>query len=351
MEKFQKLKLVPKSEKKPGFWELNRNSGGYLLKNKINSSVGSFLRGMLIFGLCFLILQPILNQISISVMNHNDLFDPTVVTIPRRLSAANFRMVNQLMGYWGALGRTIGISFLVAVLQIIACTLTAYGFARFKFPLKNFWFFCVLLTIVVPPQTIMAPLYLNFMFFDPFGLVSLFNGGPVNLINNLSGYLLMVSTGLGLRSGLYIFMLRQHFRNMPKELEEAAYIDGCGRLRTFVQIMLPDAVPMLVSCFLFAFVWQWTDSFYSTLFLRGSGVLSMGLSALGEGFVRLHQDMHGHAQIPATAVLQATIATGVLLTLAPLIVLYSIAQKARSEERRVGKECFSLCRSRWSPYH
>ena len=61
---------------------------------------------------------------------------------------------------------------------------------------------------------------------------------------------------MGLKNGLYIFMIRQYFRNIPKELEEAAYVDGCGTLKTFVRIMLPDAKPILTSCFLFAFVWQ-----------------------------------------------------------------------------------------------
>ena len=72
---------------------------------------------------------------------------------------------------------------------------------------------------------------------------------------------------MGLKNGLYIYMIRQFFRNIPKEMEEAAYVDGCGMLETFVKIMLPDAKPILTSCFLFAFVWQWTDSFYSKMFL------------------------------------------------------------------------------------
>lgn len=307
----------------------NNQSDGYLLKKKLVKVVLKILRLLLLFGLCFVILQPIFNQIFISIMGHSDLFDPTVITIPRNFSLVNFRLVNTLFknGYWGTLWTTIWISFLVATLQIIACTLAAYGFARFKFPFKNFWFMCMLLTIIVPPQTIFAPLFLRFRFFDIFGIFDFLFGEPLNMIGNPAGYFLMAATGMGLRSGLYIFLLRQHFRNMPKDLEEAAYIDGCGKLKTFITIMLPDAKPMIVSCFLFAFVWQWTDSFYATMFLSDAGVLATQLESLAMTFNMWHQDFYGQGITPHVNILQAVIATGTLVTIMPLIILYGFAQK------------------------
>ena len=90
---------------------------------------------------------------------------------------------------------------------------------------------------------------------------------------------------MGLKNGLYIFMIRQYFRNIPKELEEAAYVDGCGTLKTFVRIMLPDAKPILTSCFLFAFVWQWTDKFYSKMFLGNIKLLSTQLAMIADRLI------------------------------------------------------------------
>lgn len=311
----------------------SRSFNGDLFKKKFGKAIMKILRAMLLFGLCFLILQPIFNQIFISIMTHADLFDPTVVTVPRNFSLVNFRLVDTLFvgGYWSTLWTTIWVSTLVATLQIIACTLAAYGFARFKFPFKNFWFICVLLTIIIPPQTIFAPLFFRFRFFDIFGIFNLVTGSTLNLINNPAGYFVMAATGMGLRSGLYIFLLRQHFRNMPKDLEEAAYIDGCGKLKTFVTIMLPDAKPMIVSCFLFAFVWQWTDSFYANMFLNQVGVIATQLSSLGMTFNMWHQDFYGQGIVPHVSILQAVIATGTLATIAPLIVLYGVAQRAFTE--------------------
>jgi multiple sugar transport system permease protein len=310
----------------------NRATGGYLLKNDFGRIIGNFLMVILLFGLCFLILQPLLHQFSNSIMSVDDLFDPTVIAIPRFPTLGHYRLALDLMNYWGALLKTVGITLLVAFLQVAACTLVAYGFARFEFPLKRFWFGCVLLTIIVPPHTIMAALFLNFRFFDLFGVINLVRGDPLNLLNTLRGYLVLSATGMGLRNGLYIFMLRQYFRNMPKELEESAWVDGCGKLRTFAQIMLPDAMPILVSCFLFAFVWQWTDGFYSSMFLRSYEVMAVQMSSLGDLF-RLHYMMETAAALgtqghnPPVALLEVMISAGVLLGIIPIIIMYLFAQR------------------------
>jgi len=307
-------------------------SSGYFVKKSFSGFFYKFCRTVLIFGLCFLILQPLLDKLSVSFMAEQDLFDGTVISIPRNFTLDNFRVAGMLLNYWPSLFQTLFIVLVSAVLQVTACTLAAYGFARYKFPLKNFWFMCVMLIIIVPPQVIMASIYLNFRFFDVFGIFRLVTGEPINMLNSFAGYWLLSATGMGLKSGLYIFILRQYFRGVPKDLEEAAYIDGCGRLRTFGQIMLPDAAPMLVSCFLFSFVWQWTDSFYSTLFLANYSMLATGLDGIASTFGVWWNQMHvaaGGAGIQAPlAHTQMIIATGMLMTLAPLILLYLVAQRA-----------------------
>jgi multiple sugar transport system permease protein len=303
----------------------------YLLKRDIARIGTGIFTTILLFGLCFLILQPLFHQFSNSIMSRDDLFDPTVLAIPRVATFDNYRLAGQLMSYWTSLFNSVWITALVAVLQIAACTLVAYGFARFEFPLKRFWFACVILTILVPPQVIRSPLFLNFHFFDFFGLVTLFQE-PLRLTNTMSGYVVLSATAMGLRNGLYIFMLRQYFRNMPKELEESAWVDGCGKLRTFLQIMLPDAVPMLVSCFLFAFVWQWTDGFFTSMFLREYGVMAVQMNGLGDAFnfhfIReVSASMGTQGSAPPMALLQAMISTGVLIGIAPVIAIYLFAQR------------------------
>jgi multiple sugar transport system permease protein len=317
-------------ERTANWGKISRN---YHKKKRALEITFKVCRAILLFGLCFLIIQPLLDKISVSFMAEQDLYDSTVISIPRNFTTGNYVIAAQLLNYWASLFETLFIVIISSVLQIAACTLAAYGFARYKFPFKSFWFFCVMLMIVIPPHTIMASLYLNFHFFDIFGLFRLITGEPVNMLNSVFGYWMLSATGMGLKSGLYIFMLRQYFRGMPKELEEAAWVDGCGKFKTFIRIMLPDASPMLTSCFLFSFVWQWTDSFYSTLFLTNYRMLATGLGSIAE---RVSQWWAITNQISGAAVastapigyIQAMIATGMLMCLAPLILLYLIAQKA-----------------------
>ena len=257
MTKAKKEKAVVQ---KRSFWERNEASNGILLKETSKNYAVSIFRAILLFGMCFMILQPILNKISLSFMAEKDLYDSTIIVIPKNFSLNNWRISLDLMGYKEALINTIWVSVLVSVLEVFVCSLVGYGFSRFNFPLKRFWFFCVILIIVIPPQTISTSLFLHFRFFKFFGM-------ELNLRSSMIPYILMCCGCMGLKNGLYIFMIRQYFLGFPFELEEAAYVDGCGPFATFFKIMLPGAKPILTSCFLFSFVWQWTDSFYTELFL------------------------------------------------------------------------------------
>ncbi|MCR5830377.1 MAG: carbohydrate ABC transporter permease [Lachnospiraceae bacterium] len=315
------------AEGRRSFSERNRLSGGYLLKKTAGRVTFKILRFVLIFGLCFMILEPIVNKFCVSIMTEKDLYDTTINILPRHLTTGNYSVVMELMDFWKALFNSLWISIAVSIVQIAACTLAGYGFARFKFPLKKFWFACVILIILIPPQTISSPLYLHFRFFDVFGIFNAVTGSPINLRGSVIPYFLMSAGCMGLKNGLYIFLVRQFFRGIPKELEEAAYVDGCGTLKTFVRIMLPDARPILTSCFLFSFVWQWTDSFYSALFIGGKKLLSTGLASLADNFTNYFQIVNQRTGLASEALLQQMNATGVLLVVTPIILLYLIAQK------------------------
>ena len=309
------------------FWERNRMSEGYLLKKTVMNAAVKICRAILLFGMCFMILQPILNKISISFMAEEDLYNAMVINIPEHFTTANYELAAQFMNYWTSFRNTLVISLTIALLQISVTALVGYGFARFDFPLKKFWFACVIFIIVIPPQTISTSLHLHFRFFDILGLFQLTTGDTVNLRGSVIPYYLMSAGCMGLKNGLYIFMIRQFFRNIPKELDEAAYVDGCGTLRTFLRIMLPDAKPILTSCFLFAFVWQWTDGFYSKMFLGNTTLLSTQLNMIAERLSAyitntLHQA--GGASVGYT---NCIVSTGTLMVIVPLLILYLFAQK------------------------
>ena len=308
-------------------WERNRKSGGYLLKKRIMEVGVSVCRFILLFGLCFLILQPIFNKISVSFMTEDDLYNPTVISIPENFTTANYLLVNELINYVKTIKNSLLIAVTISVLQIAVCTLVGYGFARFEFPLKKFWFACVMLVILIPPQTISSSLHLHFRFFDVLGIYEMITGNTINLRGSAIPYYLMSAGCMGLKNGLYIFMIRQFFRTIPKELEEAAYVDGCGTLKTFLKIMLPDAKPILTSCFLFAFVWQWTDGFYSKMFLGNISLVSTSLARLSDTLGAYIMRITGTTTSISVAYSNCIVSTGTLMIIMPLIVLYLFAQK------------------------
>lgn len=312
---------------KKGFWERNRASGGYLLKKTLMGKVYSIVRMVLLFGMCFLILQPIFNKISLSLMEERDLYDTTVVAVPAHLTVENYQLAASFMSYGKTLVNTAFVSLSVALLQIAVCTLVGYGFARFEFPLKKFWFACVILVIVIPPQTLSTSLYLHFRYFDVAGLFKLIRGEGLNLRNSPIPYYLMSMGCMGLKNGLYIYMIRQFFRNIPKELEEAAYVDGAGTLKTFFSIMLPDATPILTSCFLFSYVWQWTDGFYSKTFMGDVNLLATQLTKISDRLGNYMVNVMHQPAGPSVGYTDCIIATGTLMVVFPLLILYLFAQR------------------------
>ncbi len=309
------------------FWERNRASGGYLLKKRLLGYGLSFARFILLFGMCFMILQPILNKISVSFMTEADLYNPIVISIPEHFTTDNYKLAAELMNYRKGIVNSFVISLTIAIVQILVCTLVGYGFARFDFPLKKFWFVCVILVILIPPQTISSSLHLHFKFFDILGLIKLIKGDTINLRGSILPYYLLSAGCMGLKNGLYIYMIRQFFRNIPADMEEAAYVDGCGTLKTFIQIMLPEAKPIITSCFLFAFVWQWTDGFYARMFMSGTTLVSTSLSRIVDSLGAYIQRITGVKTTISIAYSNCILATGTLMIILPLIILYLFAQR------------------------
>lgn len=294
---------------------------------RVGSMAGHFVRAVIIIGICFTILQPLFVKLSVSFMGEEDLYDSSVKYIAKHFTLNNYKMAAAGMDYWRVLIRTTLLSGGISALQLFVCLLTAYGFARFRFPGKKLLFGCVIFTMIVPPQVIMLPLFMKYRFFDIFGIFKQLTGSSVNLIDTYWPFILQAATCMGIRNGLYIYMLRQFFKGMPRELEEAAFVDGSGKLRTFFQIMLPSAIPMMVTVFLFGFVWQWTDSFYTSLYLNNTKVMSSALSSLAVNVYSSYEGYGGSMNFISPGFVSMINNTGTIMAVLPLIILYLICQK------------------------
>lgn len=276
------------------------------------------VRAILLIGLSFVVLFPLLVKISATFKSSADLIDATVYFIPRSPTMENLIMSLKVLEYPSALLYTIGLSALIAILQTASCTFVAYGFARFKFKGKGILFALVILTFIIPPQSILLPLYIKFNYFSLFNLINV--GGEmsgVSLINTIWPFIMMSSTAVAFRSGLYIFLLRQFFVNMPVALEDAASIDGCNAGRTFISIMIPGAATILATSFLFSFVWQWNDYYYSQLLAPTIPTLSMRIN-------NTIASLQGSGSVYYANVLQNPM---LLLLIVPLIIVYIFTQR------------------------
>lgn len=254
------------------------------------------------------------------------MYSPIVIWVPEHFTLDNFKQVISIMDYWPTLGNTFLLSIMTTILTAISCALAGYGFSRLRFKGSNLLFMGVMLTILVPPTTILIPVYLNLKDFTLMGLIPLFTGGKsLNLLNTYWPFILTSLTANSMKAGLYIFIFRQFFRGIPMEVEEAAYIDGAGIGKTFLRIILPNTVPAIVTVLLFSFVWQWNDSFYTTTYLTTSKVMSIQLSSLP---YNLGIMLSGGANSKVDPFYQSMVQdTGILLAILPLIIIYIFVQR------------------------
>ncbi len=303
---------------------INEGNKKKLNKVQIKNIIVSVARTLLLIGISYMILLPLIVKFSNSFMSVRDLYDQTVKWIPRNFTLEHYKMVWRHMDYPTTFFNSLLLTTVVSVLQLIACTFVGYGLARFDFKGKNLIFVLVLLTLIVPPQMILIPLYLNFRFFDLYGLLP---GTGFNLVGTYWPFILTSLTGVGLKNGLFIYIMRQFFKGMPRELEEAAYIDGAGLLRTFLYIMLPGAVPGLVIVFLFAFVWQWNDYLFIGLFMGGGQFLPMALDVVSNNVIQEVTGGSAATEMQGDQYTSLIDNTGMILVIAPLLILYSFMQR------------------------
>jgi len=299
-----------------------------LLKRRASGFVVKSFRLLFIIGLCYLFLFPLFYLIVAAVQDPAAAKDPTVVWIPTILTKLNFTTAMEFLNYKNSLTETLKISIVSTAATLISCSMVGYGFARFKFREKNIAFALVMLTIIVPPQTVVMSNYVNFRYFNLFGLTKLFGFEGLNFLNSPLPFSIPALFANGLRAGLFILIFRQIFAGQPKELEEAARIDGCGAFATFRRIMVPLAVPAFITVMLFCFVWHWNENFSSNIFYTEplKRPLAVQLNAIRMTFLLNQSNSH---YSPTMA--RGTLAAGSLLSLSPLLVLYIFTQKHFTE--------------------
>lgn len=278
--------------------------------------------------LAYQLLYPVLYMISMSIREPSDMNDPSIIWVAKHFTLDNFADAIKSMNFWNAFRVSLTLCVVCGVLDVFSCAIAGYGFARFDFWGKKALFVLVIFTMVVPTQTLVLPLYMRWRYADFGGIVGLFNEqGFVNLIGTLWPLIIPAALAMGVRSGLYIFIYRQFFINLPVALEDAAYIDGAGPYRTFFSIMLPNIKNAIITVFLFSFVWNWGEYYLSKQFLGSTDrSIMVALSAIRRDLASL-SSLAG-TQIGSNPEKVATrVMAGCLLTAAPMLIMFIFTQR------------------------
>lgn len=317
----QKLKALFRSQTGAMRDEATAMNERQIVVNSLKDFLMSLFRFVIIAGVCYVILAPVFGIVANSFFSNKDAYNPMVYLFPQEPTLERYKMAIQILDYFPTLGRSLLYTLALMLIQIFICSMVGYGFARFNFPGKKLLFGCVVVMIVIPTHTIMLPLYMTFKLFDPLGLCTLIFGKPLSFMGTPIPMYILTAFGCGLRSGLYIYIFNQFFRGLPKEIEEAALVDGAGIWYTYFNIMLRNAIPSVITVAVFSMVWQYNDTFFAKLFLLPQD------QAIGIRISSLVANIANQFQIMDKTVQNLYLDAGIVLMMVPVVLIYVFLQK------------------------
>lgn len=215
--------------------------------------------------------------------------------LPSPFTGANYGRVVDTFPFWRFLGNSLVVALLSTFLQLVLASTAAYCFARIEFRGRNLLFGLYLATMMIPLQVVIVPLFIEMR--------------NLHLVNSYAGLLLPTIV-----SSFGTFLMRQAFLALPKELDEAAFVDGAGHIRVFFRILLPLTKPALATFAVFAFMASWNAFLWPLVITRGSeshATLPVGLSLLQGRFTTNWN----------------VVMAGAVMSIAPIVAFYAFTQR------------------------
>ncbi len=313
--------------------------------------VYSIFRFLLLISIGFIVIYPLLYMIVTSISAPTSFINGTRVWIPTEFDIkANFERAFYAMKYGTAFLNTIKYEVVSAFISVASCAVIGYGFARFEFKGKKALTGVLFLTILMPDMLLLMPRVVNFTNIDfmyiGHGLEALITwigslfgadwSGVGNILTpDISDSVLTMwlpsILGVGLRSGVLIYIYIQFFTGLPRELEEASWVDGAGPFKTFLSIAVPSSSVVFITVTVFSLIWHWNDSLLSGIYLRTDTTLAVTLSSIDDMLSAAYTIFPGTPQ-HASATMAAC-----LLFIAPMLIFYMIVQRGFVESiDRVG---------------
>lgn len=285
------------------------------IKKKTTSFILKALIYFVLFGFSFVFLYPFIYAFVTSFKSYNDINNMLIKWIPQEFTPSNWKLAFDALDAERTFFNSVLVTALSTAGHLLSCSLAAYGFARFKFKGKAILFGIVLLTIIVPIQTIIAPVYMIF--------------GKLGWVGTYFPLIVPTFFGMGLKGGLFIFLFRQFFLKIPPSLEEAAWLDGCNEYTTFFKIVMPTTKSASLVCFVLSVVWHWNDYFEPGIYITSekSYLMPQKLPSLYELFQSITQAGSAEAVKLALQYHEGVVMAATMLSVLFLLIVYFILQR------------------------
>lgn len=288
----------------------------------------SIFRIILLLAIGFVILYPLLYMITTSLRSRESFMNSVRVWLPEKIEPLeNYKVALDVLNYKQGIWSTLKYEVLSAILEIAACAVAAYGFARFKFPFKKMFMGMLFMTILIPDTMIIIPRVVNNSQLDFLGVLGLFDkltGIDLrpSILNTGWTFYLPSLFAAGLRSGILIFIYIQFFKSLPAELEEAAWMDGAGPIRTFLSIAIPSSGVVILTVSVFSLIWHWNDYFLSSMYLTEDYPLAVWLTMMPKQL-----PSRGFSLVPSQPQTMAILMAGCVVFIVPMLIIYTIVQR------------------------
>lgn len=293
-------------------------------RSKIGGLIFRTVMYLLLIGVAYICLFPFLFMLITSLKSYPDLLDPAVNWIPKSLKFSNFKIAFETIQYPRYFLNSLILTAGSTIGHVLSAAAIGYGFARYRFRGRNILYIFVILSIVVPVQTLLIPTYITVINFK--------------WIDTYLPIIIPAFFGFGLKGGMFVFLSSQYMRGIPKELEEAAKIDGCNFLSTFINIVIPVAKPLLLIISVLSVVWHWNDITETGFYLSNKAMLPLpiNLSALELAINQMKEVQNSPSSAVTTSAAElffsdynvATLMAGTLLVTLPLILFFAYIQKS-----------------------
>ena len=273
----------------------------------------------------FAFLYPFIYMLLKSLQSPEDVLNPAVGLLPTQIYGGNMAKAFKVLALFpyrnklgelqlGSLLTSIIYSGVPTILQVISCALVGYGLAKFKFPGKKIVFAFVIISFIVPPQILMIPTFIVYKKF--------------NLLGSILTFAVPAALAQGLKNTVFIMLYYQFFNMLPRELDEAAEIDGASKFRVFFKVAVPLTIPMFIVAFIFSFVWYWNETYLTQIYMPGVNTVPLQLQAFEDTFKNMYpQGGSNSSGGIANSLNDAVVMAGTLISLVPLLLMYFVLQK------------------------